>query len=346
MRKFSVRFALLIGALALFGCDDDGEGDADGGAGGQGGSVAPDPDEGETITQTITAAEGGTIATPSGSVQLQVPGGALAADTEITLEVKAAAAGTASSVYEFGPDGLQFQAPAQLAVAFDGNVPEGKEAVLAVEENGTWVALAGSSLAGGKVTAPVQHFSRFAVIIRDGEVVAVSECEDVVENFSPCGGDARGSWRFRDFCFSASPLGSDPFEGRCPDARIDAEYNVEGTLEVGADTVTVDLGAPNINIEYYVPLSCLGGATCEQAFASATCQTTADACECSQTQMGEDAEPSTDGYRIEGNEIIIIDAEDSEETRVPYCVQGNILTVYVADEDEDDPDVVWVLERQ
>lgn len=234
---------------------------------------------------------------------MEIPGGALAADTEISLTVQPAANGTASSVYEFGPDGLQFETPAALSIAFDGEVPEGKEAVLAVEEGGQWTALPGSSFAGGKVSAPVSHFSRFAIILRDGQAVAVSECSEVVDGFSPCGGDVVGTWRMVEFCFTRSPIGDDPFEGRCPDARIGFDIETDGTIEFTADTVTVNQGPMVTTIDFHVPLSCLPmGARCSQIFQQGDCNQTADACERTQTQQREAPEPETNAYRIEGQE--------------------------------------------
>ena len=57
--------------------------------GGGGGSTAPPPDT--SVTQTISAANGGTIDGPSG-VTLKIPPGALAADTAITIAIDDAGA--------------------------------------------------------------------------------------------------------------------------------------------------------------------------------------------------------------------------------------------------------------
>lgn len=84
-----------------------------------------------TSAETIGAG-GGAITSVDGNVTLDVPAGALAADTEITMTM--VPAGQRSSelsdltpeavVYEFGPDGLQFSTPATVTLALpDAEAP-------------------------------------------------------------------------------------------------------------------------------------------------------------------------------------------------------------------------------
>lgn len=80
----------------------------------------PATEQGATTTQTIVAAAGGTIVT-SGGVLLDIPAGALPADTEITVTTLSSAALTAvDGAFVAGvilePDGLSLSAPATLRV--------------------------------------------------------------------------------------------------------------------------------------------------------------------------------------------------------------------------------------
>jgi hypothetical protein len=251
-------------------------------------------------------------------------------------------------VYDFGPDGTQFGTPATLQIAFAGNVPEGKKVVLAIEEGGAWQEIPGSSLAGGVVTGPVAHFSRFSLILVDGEIVAVSECAEIADSFQPCGGDVVGRWAFADFCFQNTAIGSDPFEGRCPGARLDASFEVEGTVEFTADQMTTQFTEQTQTVSIHVPTSCLGGAACEQAFDDFSCQNTADACDCTKSETEEPDPPETQGYRVEGNEIVFLNEDGSEDERVRFCVQGDKATVETISTNGDGQEIriYYVVERQ
>ena len=117
----------------------------------------------------ITASKGGTVSDPSGTATLTIPAGALDKDTDISLKVLAASGGALTSVYEFGPDGTTFKTPATLAIKADATLaPAGKTLAVGIGSGGSFVALEGSTFQGGVVSAPVPHFTGFAVVATGG----------------------------------------------------------------------------------------------------------------------------------------------------------------------------------
>lgn len=335
---FGFSAVMVATSLVLWACGGDDGGDD----GGSGSPATPAADEGQHVEVAISAATGGEIVSPSGTGKLTIPAGALAADTTITLDVKAASEGSVASVYDLGPDGTTFAAPATLSIAFDGQVPEGKKAALAVLENGAWKELPGSSLAGGKVTGPVSHFSHFSVILVDGEAVLQSECSDVAEAFQPCGGDPTGTWTIEEICAPEGAIGGDPFQGRCPDARLGADLEVDGTVTFADGKFTPET-TQTVHIEMHVPKSCLNGQPCsaiEGDDGQTSCAETGDACECVRTDVRSDDADDVEDFAVEGNEIVLTD-EDGDVDRLRFCVQGNRLTVEVKGDDPGDPTLYY-----
>ena len=159
-----------------------------------------DPDQGKTFSQKITAVAGGTLKTESGSAVLTVGAAALAAATPVTVAVAAAESATAAPVYNFGPDGTTFAQPATLALKVAGVPAKDKKAVLATFADGKWAEVPGSSLAGGVVTGPVSHFSRFSVILVGAQVADGGSRVDDGSN----GGcfDLSGTWTITVHCSS------------------------------------------------------------------------------------------------------------------------------------------------
>ena len=142
--------------------------------------VPPEVETGKIWQQAMTAAAGGVLQTPSGSAKLTVPPGALPSDTILTVQVLPATAETASPVFDFGPSGLAFNGPVTLDLAFQGPVPEGQHAMIAIHDWPSWHEYSDSVVAGNRVTAPVGHFTDFAVVFRSACVpnCAGRECGD------------------------------------------------------------------------------------------------------------------------------------------------------------------------
>jgi hypothetical protein len=228
-----------------------------------------DPDEGKpAVKATISAAEGGSIATESGNAVLNISKNALPADTEISVAVEAATADTETSVYDFGPDGLQFLVPVELEIKYDGTPGDGEKAALAWYDEATskWVEVENSSLHAGVVKAKITHFSKFSIILVGEDVVVVSDCANVAEQFTPCGADSvEGTWKWKDVCMADTVIGQNPFADTCPTARADVEvvWDAEITFK-GDGTYTTLMNSQGTSVHYDIPMSCLeayGGAS-------------------------------------------------------------------------------------
>lgn len=151
-----------------------------GGGSGGGGTNPP-----AGVTQTM-GPSGGSIATTDGRLTLEVPAGALDADTEISIRKLAkadlgpdAADADILDVWELSPDGLQFLQPVvvrrildQQPMRSDGTA--GVDAVFLASESGGLYALAGDQTIEGDLdtnettlTGTITHFSRLSTIRGD-----------------------------------------------------------------------------------------------------------------------------------------------------------------------------------
>jgi len=135
---------------------------------------------------------GGAVSSASGSVVLDLPAGAVAGETRITV----ASAGTTAqpeevvpgTAYRFGPEGTRFAEPAQLTIHYDRSrlQPQTNEQVLRLHKlvDGAWEMVEGSTVDVERqaVTGPIQGFSVFAVLpIRIGDLqVTMSALPDPV----------------------------------------------------------------------------------------------------------------------------------------------------------------------
>ena len=331
---------LVVGLIAGCGSDGgNGGADTSSPAGTDTGSTAADTgggDEiGQTYTQAITAADGGTLTTPSGSAVLTVPPGALTGDTDLTLLVEAASGDAQTNIFDFGPSGTTFGNPVSLSIAYAGTPPEGKTAVLAVWENDAWSEIEGSVVADGKVSGAVDHFSRFTVIFTDAGAVVVANCDDSVANFTPCGGDVLGTWGFESMCLSEDFVmaGSEPSE-QCPDAYLEFELVFNGTLTFTATEFTRNLIGMTITTSNHTPTSCLTDIlqmTCaeweveinEGEDDPVTCVEADGICVCTSVSENNEGNTETVPYTIDGNEIV--SQETSGERRTPFCRTGDTL---------------------
>lgn len=159
------RTSLLLAALGVLlltpGCDDAGgtTGDAEVmmDAGRLDGGAAPTPDRGAPAEGI--GPEGGELTAPG--ARLVVPAGALSETVQLTVSIEAPD-GTVSQVYDFGPDGLTFETPAQL---FIDVADERADLAIAVWQDDGWVALPPIAGPAGAVGGEVEHFSRFGVIV-------------------------------------------------------------------------------------------------------------------------------------------------------------------------------------
>ncbi len=315
--------------------------------------------EGETASADITALEGGTLSTPSGAASIDIPAGALAEDTTITItslgvDDQPDAENLGSDVYEFGPDGTEFLAPVTISLVLDVDVPEKMQAVLAVLDGEEWTTVEGSALDGNTVAGQVTHFSKYSIHFVGDDTVLESEdevCKDL--NFTACGGDVVGSWKILSMCTSRTIAGENPFADKPACADDIFEFNVDW---IGEITFNEDGTYENtMGMSYWTHLEltdeCLGeivnGATtdytmvCQKMFSDedneeSLCTYESGLCKCDTKPETRNIDDSQNGtYTIEGNNMILDDGDDEVET-LPFCVDGDRIVVESADDDTQD----------
>lgn len=134
-----------------------------------GGQVTPG---GETLVTQSVGTQGGTVQTGDGRVTLEIPVGALSANKEITISTvdgypNESGAVVGGTVYEFGPDGLQFGQPVKLSLQFEAsNVPSGKTEGLRLykQDGDRWMPVEGTvEIAGNKLTGQISSFSSYGL---------------------------------------------------------------------------------------------------------------------------------------------------------------------------------------
>lgn len=323
--RFSYVFRRSTGVLltlAALGC-----------GGGDGGSKPV------SVSQLVTAAEGGQVAVGSTGASINIPANALSADTTITATAAAPAAELPSrstikgQYFDFGPDGTTFSAPAILTLPAS-TPPAGSTAVISTFDGTSWTDLA-TTASGGSLTAPVAHFTGFAV-----RFVAIGAV-DCSAPPAGCGGDMTGSWKLKGGCIAPTMV------GECTDASA-VVYTL--TSATGAATFNADL-TYTANLPYNVTgnihatpacLAILGATTCAQAQTSlngsddehftnlwhaATCTGNATTTGCDCVGMTTDALTTNESgtYTTTGTTFSTTPAGSTVGDAIPYCVQGTTL---------------------
>ena len=115
------------------------------------------------------------VTSADGRVTLDVPYGAIGEPVAITITATSSPPGTpgndvvAGSTFEFGPDGLTFEAPVLVSVSFDpSQIPAGRAVQslrLVTLTDDRWRPVAGSTVdvATNAVSASLQHFSTYSI---------------------------------------------------------------------------------------------------------------------------------------------------------------------------------------
>ena len=105
-----------------------------------------EPEKAETVSQDISAEEGGKVESSDGKTSIEIPGGALESDTTITMTIYNAAAFPSkegeqviSKVVEFGPDGTVFKKPVIISMVSEEKI-ENKIITAAIyhKDSGEW----------------------------------------------------------------------------------------------------------------------------------------------------------------------------------------------------------------
>jgi hypothetical protein len=148
-------------AALLTACGDDATPESDAGSKTDGGNVRV------VVEKMIDPEVGGTIELPDGPV-LTIPPGSLPAGSTVKVTVETTTdsgpQGTASKVYQFGPEGLKFEKPVPVSIPFDLKDRNGDEYTIFWSKLGA----AGyedlpTEFADGKASTMVDHFSSCGV---------------------------------------------------------------------------------------------------------------------------------------------------------------------------------------
>lgn len=319
---------------------------------------------GETTSATVTAADGGTVALPSGAAQIVIPAGALSADTDITLNTLDVAGMVdedrlGSYVFDFGPDGTTFAEKVEISLK-SGGVPSNMEVNLAWLDGDKWTKVPGSKLDGDMIVGEVDHFTKFVVYFTEKEVVIVTDdpiCKDL--EFVPCGGDPVGVWEIETFCMETRvDANESPWAEQFPEcgngnSYYSADIDWLGQMDVRADgTSTTDFDVA-YTIEVVLKDACLSAMGQGMVGASTMCdqialqytQESVDAtvsysggkCTISAPQETQDQEPSEGTWVVVGDEIrSSADATSGSK----FCVDGTRMVIQTLDEEDTDDDGV------
>ena len=132
--------------------------------GGGGGDAPAAPDK---VEQSI-GSSGGALAHASGA-SVTIPAAALAANTSVAIETAPAGSGGAlpgvavGSAFWITPHGQSFAQPVTVSIPFDpAQVPAGAQVSLLKTSNGAngpWIAVAGASVSGNRISGQVGSFS-------------------------------------------------------------------------------------------------------------------------------------------------------------------------------------------
>jgi len=323
-----VSFLGLVLALAAFAPACGGEGDGDKPAPG---AVSG---SGQTTSVEISAAEGGEVTI--GDASLEIPGGALADDTTITVETAAPSSSLPDSaslkglVYDFGPDGTEFTTAATLTLPSVGDPGEGKVAVIAWldEEAGAWQDLATTVASDGSLSAEITHFTKFVVRLNDA---VTSDC-----SFSKCGGDITGTWGLTGICADV-PEGADPFGGACPEATVDVNLNVTGSITFEAGGTYTKNFETSSSVTFIVPASCLssmGSSSCSDLEDERTACSgdPSDTCTCVQEEAPH-ADTGTGTWETTDSGELTMTEDGDEPESMTYCVRDGQVSVQQVNEE-------------
>jgi len=221
---FAVVVSLLMLVLVLYACGSD---------------TGTNPEDSEPEVAGQVDASGATLSAQSGNVSLTVPPGAVPATTTITVQAVADEPADPNLVpgtlFEFGPDGLQFEEPVTLRLAYDPTaIPEQvDEAQLRIfKRSGTgWLPTDNGSVdvATATVSGEIDSFSQYAVVSFGTLAVAttsllagVEQVQYDIEQLTATGGDSVYFWTVAS---GALPAGL----SLLPDGSIFGTPSVVGT---------------------------------------------------------------------------------------------------------------------
>lgn len=192
-------YTIIVNRAAAPEGGDNGSGNGNGNGNADGGNVTPSGDN----KQTLPAGTGGTAQFVNNTVTIMVPAGASEKPLTITVEkvlntsqIVTNNGVLLSSVYEISKNFTgKFLKPITLTLTFDPKtLSENQTAVLFYydEANKVWVKI-GGKVSGDRITAEVDHFTKFAVFAVDKKVELNPESKPE-ENIEVKLSDIQGHW--------------------------------------------------------------------------------------------------------------------------------------------------------
>jgi hypothetical protein len=322
MKRFIV-FALVFGAtVAGVACSSSKTSGNDAGA-------AP-PGVGQTQSVNISAAAGGTVTVTGGSVN--IPPGALAADTTITVAIKdksqyAHADEVAVNVFDYGPNGTKFLKPVTMTIDLQGvAVPSGKTAMIAYYDGANWQTLPDSQVSGGGVTATTTHFTPFTIVFVGGQ-----QTGGTCGSFTACGGSLVGTWTFTASCATFAPGALGPPFSTCPQSVVSATADVTGSVTFNADMTYSVNDTTSLQIKATLPNTCLdGGAAVCSGMVGGGGTLSDDGTTCTLNMSQNSPTNETGTYTTSGNTFTTM-KDGGSDTPIQYCVSGTTLTAQQTD---------------
>ena len=181
--------------------------------------------------------------------------------------------------------------------------------------------------------------------------------------FESCGGDVIGDWRFDQTC-AQFDLDENPFEGFCPEATLEFDFTVSGTISFGEDGRYARNITTGGNSTATVPADCLqGNLSCEDLeaalstadpddpdavplTASCTQDGFSEPCVC-RIETEESTEMEVGAYETAETQVSFTPDEgqpDFDPITAEFCVQGDNLKVLIPG-DEEEPAQTFLLSR-
>jgi hypothetical protein len=167
------------------------------------------------------------------------------------------------------------------------------------------------------------------------------------EEFSACGGDVIGTWRFRSVCPTERQQAElDDAARLCESDRTTVEASFEGSMTFERGGSLLRTLTAEFQIRQSVPTSCLEeGVSCamlqstfaaQPAVSNVTCTTQASSCECSYRIVR--ASRSEETYAAADTRLTFTSPADQSQSSAAFCVRGSSLSL-------SDEDGVYVLTR-
>jgi len=157
------------------------------------------------------------------------------------------------------------------------------------------------------------------------ELPPLPDCPSL-QGSEPCGGSILGTWRLEGVCPKDAPF---PMEasGYCPDRTGTITPIQTGVLSIDEQQLQF---FPETLVEasaFSLPLTCLEeGASCGSLDVldgwQVECRQHGSNCECEGRRSTSSRDLVTLSIHVDGQELVVLDNQQQERGRWPFCVQG------------------------